>query len=59
MGYKRMKKRKWIKIEKDIKKAFKMLGFRNMGLEYLGHKVKEKNDDMWFESPNATGYLDK
>ena len=54
MGYKRMKKRKRVKIMRDIVKAMKMLEKK----EIVDNAVRWSEAMKWFESPNASGYLD-
>lgn len=57
MGYKRMKKRD--KRKKQFEKSLMRLGFRKLGIEYLGVRPNhDKERIRWFESPNASGYLD-
>lgn len=54
MGYKRMKKRKRGKIMRDIIRSIKMLEKK----EISDNAIRLSEAMKWFESPNASGYLD-
>jgi hypothetical protein len=68
MGYKRMKKKE-IRVNKKFREGNKILA--KMGIKMgvngllfsngIAYELKKADDEgrlMWFESPNAEGYLD-